>query len=258
MEMLPPPHQGALICCICSTFLSTDPFFWTAIYLVTPSLNVTGSTLYPITPFLTIFIPDDPLFWLFSAAQPFNFPTSCNKNGILVICFWQLGSFFIQIFPVWQILQSCIRCRLRQLGCLIARGKHFLVWATMIYRRIVWLGKFKLKVSLHQSYHTNNKKHQKWWPNWLQTIIQHKLIFLILHTHILLFGQVKANYLKPSLPDRATKKKSKLSQLDQMFLIFRPLQEKFPWDFQGELYVLDFPGFVELCRGVINLLALKQ
>ena len=53
-------------------------------------------------------------------------------------------------------------------------GNHFLVWATTIYKRIARLGKFKLKVSLHQSKYTqatnNFKKNQKLWPNWLETI----------------------------------------------------------------------------------------
>ena len=53
----------------------------------------------------------------------------------------------------------------------------------MIYRRIARLGKFKLKVSLHQCYHRSCKpqKHQKVWPNWLQTI---NIIWLFNSTHI--------------------------------------------------------------------------
>ena len=71
--------------------------------------------------------------------------------------------------------------RLRQLGCPIARGNHFLVWATMIYRRTAQPGKFKLEVSLYQSYHTNIKNH---------VLLNYKpskysdLIYLVIWTHL--------------------------------------------------------------------------
>ena len=56
---------------------------------------------------------------------------------------------FIEMFPA----------RLRQLGCPIARGNHFLVRTTMIYIILAWLGKYKSEVikSLHQSYHSSYK-----------------------------------------------------------------------------------------------------
>ena len=47
--------------------------------------------------------------------------------------------------------------RLRQLGCPISRGNHFLVWATVIYIILARPGKFKSEVSLHQSYHLSYK-----------------------------------------------------------------------------------------------------
>ena len=101
---------------------------------------------------------------------------------------------------------------LRQLGCPIAQGNPFLVWVIMIYRRIAWLGKFKLKVSLHQSYHASyNKKHQKIWPNWLQTI---NINWLFNFTHIFCYsGKSGQTALWPSLPDRATKKKGNCHSL---------------------------------------------
>ena len=51
-------------------------------------------TLYPNDPFLTVFIPDDPLFCLFSAARPFKCSHILLKNGILVICLGSLSSPF--------------------------------------------------------------------------------------------------------------------------------------------------------------------
>ena len=54
--------------------------------------------------------------------------------------------------------------RLRQLGCPIARGNHFLVLATMVYFILARQGKYKWKVSLHQSYHSSYK-HQNSYLN---------------------------------------------------------------------------------------------
>ena len=47
--------------------------------------------------------------------------------------------------------------RLRQLGCRIAQGNHFLIWATMINIIFARLGKYKSEVSLHQSYQSSYK-----------------------------------------------------------------------------------------------------
>ena len=57
--------------------------------------------------------------------------------------------------PIYCIFVFVIR--LRQLGCPIARGNHFLVWATVIYIILARPGKFKSEVSLHQSYHLSYK-----------------------------------------------------------------------------------------------------
>ena len=57
-----------------------------------------------------------------------------------------LHHFFIFYSPTNKSISPSYR--LRQLGCPIAQGNHFLVWATMIYRRIAELGKYKSEVSL--------------------------------------------------------------------------------------------------------------
>ena len=77
----------------------------------------------------------------------------------------------------------------------------------MIYRRIARLGKFKLKVSLHQCYHRSCKPHEtsKIMAK-LVTNHQHNLTFNF--THIFCCsGKSVQTVLWPSLLDRATKKK---------------------------------------------------
>ena len=58
---------------------------------------------------------------------------------------------------------------------------------------------------------TNNKKYQKLWPNWLQTI---NIIWLFNFTPIFCYsGTSGQTVLWPSLPDRATKKKGNCPSL---------------------------------------------
>ena len=94
--------------------------------------------------------------------------------------------------------------RLRQLGCPFAQANNFLVRATLIYRSNTQPGKFKLEVSLHQSYHTSYK-YPKSCPNWLQI---NNINQVFNFTFILLFGHVWASsfMVKFDFPDNQEKK----------------------------------------------------
>ena len=63
--------------------------------------------LRPPPPLTVCFIPDDPIFWLFSAARPFKFSHALLQKWHF-ICFDSFFTFFIQIFPVWQILRQMV------------------------------------------------------------------------------------------------------------------------------------------------------
>ena len=118
-----------------------------------------------------------------------------------------------QCMHVWpSSLSVCLHvCKLRQLGCLIARGNHLLLWATMICRRIARLGKFKLEVSLHQSYRTSYKNIQNHVPvNYKPSTYSDSLT----HAHIFCYSDMSGQaVLWPSLPDWATKKKENCRSL---------------------------------------------
>ena len=91
----------------------------------------------------------------------------------------------VGLFLFSEQMENCPPGKLGQLGCLIARGNHFLVRTTIISEE-----------SLHQSYHSSHK-HQKSYLDQLQTI---GIFWLFNFTHtVLLFGHVWASSLWPSL-----------------------------------------------------------
>ena len=92
--------------------------------------------------------------------------------------------------------------RLRQLGCTIAWGNHFLVRATMIYSILARPGKYKSEVSLHQSYHSSYIKNHiliSYEPLTYSDFLTSHILFCYSGT----FGQA---VLWLSLPNRAIKK----------------------------------------------------
>ena len=101
--------------------------------------------------------------------------------------------------------------RLRQLGCPIAQGNHFLVQATMINIIFARPGKYKSEVSLHQSYQSSYK-HQKSYLNWVQTI-DIQWLFNFTHT-VFLFGHVWASSFIAKLAQPGNQEERKLSQPD--------------------------------------------
>ena len=101
--------------------------------------------------------------------------------------------------------------RLRQLGCLIALGNQFLVRATMIYIILAGLGKYKLEVSLYQSYHSSYK-HQKSCFNLIANH-QHILTFLTLHILFCYSGMFGQAVLWSSLPNRTIQKRENCRSL---------------------------------------------
>ena len=104
--------------------------------------------------------------------------------------------------------------RLRQLGCPIAQGNHFLVQATMIYIVFARPGKYKSEVSLlctnliNQVRPTNIKNH---------ILIRYKTSayndFLTLHILFSYSGTFGQAVLWPSLPDWAIKKRENCRSL---------------------------------------------
>ena len=102
--------------------------------------------------------------------------------------------------------------RLQQLGCPIAWGNHFLIWATTIYRRIAQPGKFK-SVSLHQSYHVRKLQTSKINMFWLFPLHIYRPSMFCYSGK---FGQA---VIWLSLPNRATKKKGNSCSLVHMHLL---------------------------------------
>ena len=109
--------------------------------------------------------------------------------------------------------RSHIYARLGQLGCPIVRDNNFLVWATMIYRRITWPGKPKLEISWHQSYHSSYK-HQRSCLKWLRTISTS--LFNFAHT-VLLFRHMGKQFYGQHCPTGQPRER-KLSQPEIFFL----------------------------------------
>ena len=109
-------------------------------------------------------------------------------------------------------------CRLRQIGCPIAQGNHFLVQATMIYIIFAWRGKYKSEVNL-----TNLINQVKNIKNYI--LIRYKPStyndFLTLHI-VFLFGHVWASGLMANLARPGNQEERKLSQPAVMS---RPLSE---------------------------------
>ena len=93
---------------------------------------------------------------------------------------------------------------------LIAQGNHFLVRATMIYRRIAWPGNYKWEVSLHQSYHSSYKHKNCVLISYKPSTYSDFLTLHILFCYLGMFGQA---VLWQSLPDQATKKRGSCRSL---------------------------------------------
>ena len=98
----------------------------------------------------------------------------------------------------------------------------FLAWATMVYRRIAQLGRFKSKVSLHPSCHISYK-HHKLCPNYnykpstySDFLTLHIHSFQLLYTYILLFRHVWASHFMAKFARPGNQEKRKLLQPEHM------------------------------------------
>ena len=105
--------------------------------------------------------------------------------------------------------------RLQQLGCPIAQGNHFLVWATMIYIIFARLGKYKLPACTNLINQVTNIKNH--------ILVRYKPStyndFLTLHILFSYSGMFGQAVLWPSLPDRAIKKRENCHSLHMSIIV---------------------------------------
>ena len=100
--------------------------------------------------------------------------------------------------------------RLRQLGCPIPQGNHFLVRTTKIYFKLDWPGKYKSEVSFSNliTHVINIKNH---------ILISYKPLrcsdYITLHMLFCYSGMFGQAVLWPSLPDRVIKKRENCHSL---------------------------------------------